>query len=269
MKNSPILRLVGLVVALFVMAGCASGKTEELKVKTFPLAASDSRPPRVVPSLGREFIDRLQPTQKYLAVRDFEAAETSLHQAINGFHLLNDHQKAVIWQLRALLSYGRGDTRETIKAYEIILSLGDSLPLLLEAQINAGLSYLHSTTGDFNLANDYLDACHRLISKEAGSYPCSVNTMGPLPVNRANPWYPPLARRDGVEGYAVVEFTVGADGKPIMDTLKIIESQPRGYFETVARKTVKKFVYEPAVVEGRAQPMHGVRYRFSFVLTDE
>lgn len=89
-----------------------------------------------------------------------------------------------------------------------------------------------------------------------------------LPLVRVQPQYPRIAQDRGIEGYAVVELTVAADGSVPAESVRIVEAQPAGTFDKTAIKAARKFKYKPKVVNGIAQAVTGVRYRFTFSLAD-
>jgi len=80
--------------------------------------------------------------------------------------------------------------------------------------------------------------------------------------------YPPRAQKRGIEGYAVVELTVAEDGSVPLESVVIIEAEPKGYFERNSIKAAQKFKYKPKVVNGKGQAVTGVRYRFTFNLAE-
>lgn len=90
-----------------------------------------------------------------------------------------------------------------------------------------------------------------------------------LPLVRVQPQYPRRAQERGIEGYAIVELTVAADGSVPPESIVVIEAEPSGYFERAAIKAAQKFKYKPKVVNGKGQEVTGVRYRFSFNLAKE
>lgn len=89
-----------------------------------------------------------------------------------------------------------------------------------------------------------------------------------LPLVRVQPQYPRRAQERGIEGYVIVELTVSADGTVPPDSIIVVEADPKGYFDRAAKKAAQKFKYKPKVVNGVAQEVAGVRYRFSFNLAD-
>lgn len=90
-----------------------------------------------------------------------------------------------------------------------------------------------------------------------------------LPLVRVQPQYPRRAQERGVEGYAIVELTVAADGTVPEESIVVIEAEPKGYFERAAIKAAVKFKYKPKIINGEGQEVTGVRYRFSFNLAEK
>jgi protein TonB len=84
-----------------------------------------------------------------------------------------------------------------------------------------------------------------------------------IPVYVPQPQYPRRAQTRGKEGYAVVQVTittVGGVRDPVM-----IEEYPEGWgFGRSAVKAAKKLKYNPRVVDGVAEEVPGVLYKFTF-----
>ena len=84
-----------------------------------------------------------------------------------------------------------------------------------------------------------------------------------IPVYVPQPQYPRRAQTRGKEGYAVVQViitTVGGVRDPIM-----IEEYPEGWgFGRSALKAAKKLKYNPRVVDGVAEEVPNVLYKFTF-----
>jgi protein TonB len=88
---------------------------------------------------------------------------------------------------------------------------------------------------------------------------------GIVPIAIMQPDYPRRARIKGLEGYAVVEFTVSAIGNVI--DAAIIDSSSR-LFEKSALRAIGRFKYKPQIVDGIAIDTQGVRYLFNYTLED-
>lgn len=67
-------------------------------------------------------------------------------------------------------------------------------------------------------------------------------------VKAAAPHYPPAAVRSRQEGWVVVSFTVGTDGKPV--DIKVVDAQPRRIFDRAAIEAVEHYEFKPAVRNG-------------------
>ena len=84
-----------------------------------------------------------------------------------------------------------------------------------------------------------------------------------IPVYVPQPQYPRRAQTRGKEGYAVVQViitTVGGVRDPIL-----IEEWPEGWgFGRSAVKAAKKLKYNPRVVDGVAEEVPDVLYKFTF-----
>lgn len=71
------------------------------------------------------------------------------------------------------------------------------------------------------------------------------------PVVRIAPTYPRRALEQGIEGYAVVEFTVTVRGT-IKDAL-VVEQMPGSVFGSAAKRAVEGWRYKPCRVNGKVQ----------------
>ena len=84
-----------------------------------------------------------------------------------------------------------------------------------------------------------------------------------IPVYVPQPQYPSRAQTRGKEGYAVVEViitTTGGVRDPVM-----VEEWPEGWgFGRAAIKAANKLKYNPRVIDGQAQEVPGVLYKFTF-----
>ena len=83
-----------------------------------------------------------------------------------------------------------------------------------------------------------------------------------LPIVKVAPIYPRRAQSRGIEGYAIVEFTVTANGS--VQAPLIVEAKPEGVFDRAAMDAALKFKYKPRVVDGVAMAVSGVRNKISF-----
>lgn len=85
-----------------------------------------------------------------------------------------------------------------------------------------------------------------------------------FPITPLQPPYPRRAQQRGIEGYAIVEFTITKAGN--VKNVSVLESEPEGVFDRVSMDTAKKFKFKPRVVDGKPEEVHGVPYKFTFTM---
>ena len=85
-----------------------------------------------------------------------------------------------------------------------------------------------------------------------------------VPLVRVDPDYPPRARQRGIEGYVDLEFTIGPVGT--VENVRVIAANPPAVFDRAALRAVRRWRYNPQVVEGVAVAREGVRVRLRFEL---
>jgi TonB family protein len=90
-----------------------------------------------------------------------------------------------------------------------------------------------------------------------------------LPLIAVAPVYPTTAANDGIEGWALVTFTVREDGLVDADSVAMIDAEPTLIFDNAALRAAKEFEFQPRVVNGKAQAVPGVQYLFRFELEEE
>jgi TonB family protein len=90
-----------------------------------------------------------------------------------------------------------------------------------------------------------------------------------LPLIAVVPYYPTKAATDGVEGWALVTFTVREDGRVDGDSVAMLDAEPAVIFDRAAVEAAKQFEFQPRVVNGKAEAVLGVQYLFRFELEEE
>ncbi len=61
--------------------------------------------------------------------------------------------------------------------------------------------------------------------------------------------YPSEARQRSISGFVNLKILVGTNGS--VENVEIEESEPRGYFEQAAMKSIKTWKFEPAMIKGQ------------------
>jgi len=84
-----------------------------------------------------------------------------------------------------------------------------------------------------------------------------------LPIVKVTPVYPYRAQERGIEGYAIVEYTVTELGTTT--DIRLVETS-HSVFERSCVEAAAKFKYRPRVVNGEAIAVPGVRNRCTYEL---
>lgn len=61
--------------------------------------------------------------------------------------------------------------------------------------------------------------------------------------------YPHEARSRGIQGHVTLKIQVGPNG--LVETVRIAESEPPGFFDEAALRAVRSWKFEPAVIQGK------------------
>ncbi len=85
-----------------------------------------------------------------------------------------------------------------------------------------------------------------------------------VPLVRVDPDYPPRAKQRGIEGYVDLQFTISAVGT--VQGAQVIGSEPAYIFDRAALRAVRKWKYNPRIVNGVAAARAGVQVRIRFEL---
>ena len=72
----------------------------------------------------------------------------------------------------------------------------------------------------------------------------------PIAVARIHPVYPYRARQRNVEGTVTIRILVRADGS--IGEVRILEANPKGYFEDAVLKTVPRWRFKPGRIAGQS-----------------
>ncbi len=86
------------------------------------------------------------------------------------------------------------------------------------------------------------------------------------PLVQVPPHYPVKAARDGIEGYVVLSFSITELGT--VTNVDVVASEPKRLFDKDAKKALKKWKYQPKVVDGKAMAQHQQTVRLDFTLDD-
>lgn len=80
------------------------------------------------------------------------------------------------------------------------------------------------------------------------------------------PQYPEQAKREGIEGYVVVQFDITNTGE--VSGARVIEAEPANCFETAAIDAVKQYRFSPNSSTSETVTIRGAVNKFVFSLND-
>ncbi|KKO47067.1 hypothetical protein WG68_03120 [Arsukibacterium ikkense] len=70
------------------------------------------------------------------------------------------------------------------------------------------------------------------------------------PVVRVEPRFPLDALRDGISGWVKLSFSIDEAGA--VTDVKVLQAEPRGVFEREAARALRRWKYQPQVIDGKA-----------------
>ena len=85
-----------------------------------------------------------------------------------------------------------------------------------------------------------------------------------MPLYRVEPRYPAKALKRGAEGFVVLKFTIDPTGRPT--DIEVLDANPKRMFEKEAMRALRKWKYQPKVVDGTSFAQVGQTVRLEFKL---
>lgn len=95
----------------------------------------------------------------------------------------------------------------------------------------------------------------------------SIGALGAprlVPQVKVQPLYPLRAQARGIEGWVEVAFSIDETGQVVNP--RIVGAEPPGVFERATLKAVRRWRYQPLLVDGKAVAQDEVRAVIDFVL---
>lgn len=111
---------------------------------------------RKVPAMSLDAHKKIQKAQEAMDVQQFVEAKEILDDLLESKRI-NDYERAVAWQLKAMIAFEEDNTQATIGAYEQILRFAESIPEALEMNIIYGLAQLYYSEENFDKALEYVN----------------------------------------------------------------------------------------------------------------
>ena len=118
-------------------------------------AAKSQQKTRKVPAMSLGVHKKVQKAQEAMDLSNLAEAKEILADTLTSKGI-NDYERAVVWQLNAMIAFEEENTKETIRAYEQILQYRESIPEALELNIVYGLGQLYFSEENFDKALEYI-----------------------------------------------------------------------------------------------------------------
>jgi len=90
----------------------------------------------------------------------------------------------------------------------------------------------------------------------------AVGDTDAVPLMRVEPRYPPRLLQEGVEGWVRLRFSIDRSGRT--KNVVVVDSKPAVVFDEAALAAVRKWKYQPKVVDGQSVERHGLTVRLTF-----
>lgn len=117
---------------------------------------------RKVPAMSLDVHKKVQKAQEAIDESDLARAKEILADTLEG-RKVNEYERAVVWQMNAMIAFEEEDTPATIEAYEKILTFRESIPVAQEMAVTYGLAQLYFSQENYDKAVEYLNIWQREI----------------------------------------------------------------------------------------------------------
>lgn len=87
------------------------------------------------------------------------------------------------------------------------------------------------------------------------------------PLFRAEPRFPPEAARQGLSGWVVLSFSIDETGS--VTDIAVVTAEPRNVFEREAVRALRRWKYQPQIVNGKTVKQTNLQVQLDFALQNE
>ncbi|CAM5203572.1 energy transducer TonB [Alishewanella longhuensis] len=87
------------------------------------------------------------------------------------------------------------------------------------------------------------------------------------PLVRAEPRFPTEAARQGISGWVMLNFSIDESGS--VTDVSVVAAEPKDIFEREAIRALRRWKYQPQLVEGKAVKQSNLQVQLDFQLQQE
>ena len=235
----------------------------------------------------------------FIEKKETEKAIKILKKMLNS--KLTPYEISKVNETLAILSFRNNDKNKTINYYEKSLN-ADGLVFEDKIELMLKVSQIYFTYGEIEKGYNSLLSLNKIISESNCKIEKRNNVFKKIKeitkkdlkdfsssdykwlilqnskiadlqnkelkiIYRYPPAYPMSARYSKVEGWVLLEFDVNKKGQAI--NIRMIDHEPKGkIFKENSIKALKRWKFDPAVVDGEKVITKSVKHVFTFSLTD-
>ena len=118
---------------------------------------------------------------------------------------------------------------------------------------------INISPGDFTIAGPALPKAH-------GEGIPEQRDRSATPIVRIEPRYPIPAARDGISGWVQLGFTIDETGA--VTDVQVISAEPARVFDREAIAALRRWKYQPKILEGKAVKQTGMQVQLDFSLNN-
>ena len=133
-----------------------------------------------------------------------------------------------------------------------------------EAKMSRAQTQMTALTPMTSLPSLGLDTAIEGLAISAPTFADFTSNQEVMPLYRVEPRYPSKAKKRGLEGEVILSFTIDPTGRPV--DISIVSATPKRVFEREAIRALKKWKYQPKVVNGKAIAQVGQTVKVEFEL---
>ena len=90
-------------------------------------------------------------------------------------------------------------------------------------------------------------------------------TSDARPIVRIDPEYPPVASRDGIEGWVELSFSIDESGA--VQNVNVTDSEPKRIFDRAAKRALQRWKYQPKREQGKTVVQEGLSVILEFKMS--
>lgn len=87
------------------------------------------------------------------------------------------------------------------------------------------------------------------------------------PLFRAEPRFPPEALRQGISGWVILSFSIDETGS--VTDIAVVAAEPRNLFEREAVRALRRWKYQPQIIDGKTVRQTNLQVQLDFALQNE